>query len=133
LFADSLGDKKGFELQVAGFLDKLAFESPFGPDDKSMTYDAVAPGVLVSDGVQPYLHGFAAVVSFVLRATCTPDPGLRASSQREAKRTNASRAALSIHQFTPSAGGLFLVDAFRDSMKKYKTIELTAAKKHHTE
>jgi hypothetical protein len=34
------------------------------------------PGVLVSHGVQPYLHDFAAVVSFALRATCTPDPDL---------------------------------------------------------
>ncbi|MCA7118382.1 MAG: hypothetical protein LGL72_03020 [Acidibrevibacterium sp.] len=36
----------------------------------------IAAGVLVSHGVQPYLHDFAAVVSFVLRATCTPDPDL---------------------------------------------------------
>ena len=33
-------------------------------------------GVLISHGVQPYLQDFAAVVSFVLRATCTPDPDL---------------------------------------------------------
>jgi hypothetical protein len=35
-----------------------------------------APGVLISHGVQPYLHDFAAVASFVLRAVCTPDPDL---------------------------------------------------------
>ncbi|GBQ31949.1 hypothetical protein HLH34_18775 [Gluconacetobacter azotocaptans] len=33
-------------------------------------------GVLISHGVQPYLQDFAAVVSFVLRVTCTPDPDL---------------------------------------------------------
>lgn len=33
----------------------------------------VAPGVLVSHTVHPYLHDFAAVVSFALRVTCTPD------------------------------------------------------------
>lgn len=34
---------------------------------------AKASRVLISHGVQPYLHDFAAVVSFVLQATCTPD------------------------------------------------------------
>jgi hypothetical protein len=43
---------------------------------EQMEDGAVAPGVLISHGVQPYLHDFAAVVSFVLRATCTPDPDL---------------------------------------------------------
>jgi hypothetical protein len=38
--------------------------------------DEPAVGVLISHGVQPYLQDFAAVVSFVLRATCTPDPDL---------------------------------------------------------
>jgi hypothetical protein len=36
----------------------------------------VASGVLISHGVQPYHHDFAGVVSFVLRAICTPDPDL---------------------------------------------------------
>jgi hypothetical protein len=38
--------------------------------------DTVAAGVLISHGVQPYLQDFAAVVSFVLRVTCTPDADL---------------------------------------------------------
>jgi len=36
----------------------------------------MASGVLISHGVQPYLQDFAAVVSFVLRVTCTPDAEL---------------------------------------------------------
>ena len=38
--------------------------------------DEPGVGVLISHGVQPYLHDFSAVASFVLRATCTPDPDL---------------------------------------------------------
>ncbi|HZZ32903.1 MAG TPA: hypothetical protein VFE10_13030 [Phenylobacterium sp.] len=38
--------------------------------------DAPGEGVLISHGVQPYLQDFAAIVSFVLRVTCTPDPDL---------------------------------------------------------
>ena len=39
--------------------------------------DAVrAAGVLISHTVQPYLRDFAAVVSFILRVTCTPDADL---------------------------------------------------------
>ncbi len=36
----------------------------------------VTQDVLISHGVQPYLHDFAAIVSFILRATCTPDADL---------------------------------------------------------
>jgi hypothetical protein len=43
---------------------------------EQMEDGAIAQGVLVSHGVQPYLHDFAAIVSFVLRATCTPDADL---------------------------------------------------------
>jgi hypothetical protein len=43
---------------------------------EQMEDGAVAQGVLISHGVQPYLHDFGAVVSFVLRATCTPDADL---------------------------------------------------------
>ena len=38
--------------------------------------DEIMQGTLASHGVQPYLQDFAAVVSFVLRVTCTPDPDL---------------------------------------------------------
>lgn len=38
----------------------------------------VAPGVLVSHTVVPYLHDFAAVAAFALRITCTPDADLSA-------------------------------------------------------
>jgi hypothetical protein len=38
-----------------------------------MESDAIAPGVLISHTVQPYQYDFAAIVSFYLRATCTPD------------------------------------------------------------
>lgn len=38
--------------------------------------DELGVGILMSHGVQPYLQDFAAVVSFVLRVTCTPDPDL---------------------------------------------------------
>lgn len=42
--------------------------------------DAIkAGGVLISHTVQPYLQDFAAVVSFILRVTCTPDADLCAS------------------------------------------------------
>jgi hypothetical protein len=43
---------------------------------EQMEDGTAAPGVLISHGVQPYLHDFAAIVSFVLRAICTPDPDL---------------------------------------------------------
>lgn len=36
----------------------------------------IAPGVLVSHTVVPYLHDFAAVTAFSLRVTCTPDTEL---------------------------------------------------------
>jgi len=35
--------------------------------------NAIQVGVLASHGVQPYLQDFAAIVSFILRVTCTPD------------------------------------------------------------
>jgi hypothetical protein len=38
--------------------------------------DAIRAGVLISHTVQPYLRDFAAVVSFILRVTCTPDADL---------------------------------------------------------
>jgi len=38
--------------------------------------DEIMHGTLASHGVQPYLQDFAAVISFVLRVTCTPDPDL---------------------------------------------------------
>jgi hypothetical protein len=38
--------------------------------------DAIKAGVLISHTVQPYLQDFAAVVSFILRVTCTPDADL---------------------------------------------------------
>ena len=38
--------------------------------------DASGPGVMGSHGVDPYLNDFAAVVSFALNVTCTPDPDL---------------------------------------------------------
>lgn len=34
------------------------------------------PGVIVSYGIDPYLSDFAAIVSFALNVTCTPDPEL---------------------------------------------------------
>ena len=36
----------------------------------------VGPGVLISHGIDPYLSDFAAVVSFALLVTCTPDSDL---------------------------------------------------------
>ena len=38
--------------------------------------DAPAPGVFMSHGVDPYLSEFAAIVSFSLNVTCTPDSEL---------------------------------------------------------
>ena len=38
--------------------------------------DRIAPGVLVSHGVKPYLNDFAYLVSFALNVTCTPDHDL---------------------------------------------------------
>jgi hypothetical protein len=38
--------------------------------------DDIGVGVLISHTVQPYLQDFAAVVSFILRVTCTPDADL---------------------------------------------------------
>jgi hypothetical protein len=40
---------------------------------EQMESDEIAPGILISHGVQPYMHDFAAVVSFALRITCSPD------------------------------------------------------------
>ena len=54
-----------------GSLTPLIYELTEQMDD-----DRIAPGVLVSHGVQAYMNDFAAVVSFVLRATCTPDADL---------------------------------------------------------
>ena len=38
--------------------------------------DELAPGVVASHGIDPYLNDFAAIVSFALNVTCTPDPEL---------------------------------------------------------
>ncbi len=38
--------------------------------------DALAPGVVASHGIDPYLNDFSAIVSFALNIICTPDPEL---------------------------------------------------------
>ena len=38
--------------------------------------NSIQAGVVVSHGVQPYLQDFAAIASFILRVTCTPDADL---------------------------------------------------------
>ena len=38
--------------------------------------DSPAPGVMSSHGIDPYLNDFAAIVSFALNVTCTPDSAL---------------------------------------------------------
>ena len=43
---------------------------------EQMDDGAVAPGVLISQGVLPYLYDFATVAAFFLEATCTPDADL---------------------------------------------------------
>ena len=52
-------------------------------DSKSLVYeftelieDDPAAGGILSHGIDPYLSDFAAVVSFTLNVTCTPDPDL---------------------------------------------------------
>lgn len=47
------------------------------------------PGVLISHGMDPYLDDFAAVVSFTLLVTCTPDPEL-------ARRLTSGQHGLSV-------------------------------------
>lgn len=59
---------------------------------EQMEDSVTAPGVLVSHGAQPYLHDFAAVVSFVLQATCTPDVEL-CSRLLSAKRSQGVMTA----------------------------------------
>jgi hypothetical protein len=54
----------------------------------------IAPGVLISHTVEPYLHDFSAVVAFALRATCTPDVDL-------SSRLLSGRRSLA--DFTPPA------------------------------
>lgn len=54
----------------------------------------VAPGVLISHTVEPYLHDFSAVVAFALRVTCTPDVDL-------SSRLLSGRRSLAV--FTPPA------------------------------
>lgn len=49
--------------------------------------DRVAPGVLVSHGVTPYLSDFAYVVSFALNVTCTPDHDLTVRLLRNRRGT----------------------------------------------
>src|ERR1035441_6074259 len=51
-------------------------------DAKTLVYELTelieapphGPGLLVSHGMDPYLSEFAAIVSFALNVTCTPDP-----------------------------------------------------------
>ena len=52
-------------------------------DSKTLVYeftelieDEPGPGAIASHGIDPYLSDFAAVVSFALDVTCTPDPEL---------------------------------------------------------
>jgi hypothetical protein len=61
---------------------------------EQMETAAVAPGVLISHTVEPYLHDFSAVVAFVLRVTCTPDVDL-------SSRLLSGRRSLAV--FTPPA------------------------------
>ena len=57
---------------------------------EQMEHSGSKPGLLISHGVQPYLHDFAAVVSFALRATCSPD-GELCARLLSAKRSLAVR------------------------------------------
>ncbi|MGB7076466.1 MAG: hypothetical protein WBD53_04705, partial [Xanthobacteraceae bacterium] len=43
---------------------------------EQMETDLVAPGVLISHTVEPYLQDFSAVLAFTLRVICTPDADL---------------------------------------------------------
>ena len=48
-------------------------------DSKTLIYEfteLIEDDVLLSHGIDPYLSDFAAVVSFALNVTCTPDPEL---------------------------------------------------------